>query len=347
LHRAIFPEFHLADDSSSMRRFNTTQGGSYYAIGRGGAITGRGADLLVIDDLIKDSDEAQSDTVRRNLHVWYQTVAYPRLQPGGAIVLIQTRWHQDDLVGRLLREHPEDWEDLRLAAIAQTDESFRLAGEALWPQPYSLKDLEQTRVAIGSAAFESLYQENPAAAEGVIFKREWWRFYREAPVSGRIVQSWDTAYKSGSDNDFSVCTTWCVTSAGYFLLSLWRGKVEFPELKKRVQWLAREWKPSLILVEDSGSGQSLVQELRYGTNLLIIGVKVHKDKEERARLVTPLIEAGKVFLPESAPFLTGYIDELANFPNGPHDDQVDSTTLALNYLRHEPVAYVQVSTVRL
>jgi len=131
LHRAIFPGFRLADDSTSMRRFNTTAGGAYYAVGRGGPITGRGADLLIIDDPLKDRQEAQSDTIRGGLHEWFSSVAYTRLQPGGAIVLIQTRWHEDDLAGRLLREHPADWELLSLPAIAETDESFRRADEAL------------------------------------------------------------------------------------------------------------------------------------------------------------------------------------------------------------------------
>ncbi|MBZ5658219.1 MAG: phage terminase large subunit [Acidobacteriia bacterium] len=347
MHRAIFPSFRLADDSTSMRRFNTTRGGSYYAVGTGGPITGRGADLFVIDDPIKGPDEAQSETVRRSLYEWFQMVACTRLQPRAGVVLVQTRWHEDDLAGRLLREHPELWDVLCLAAIAETDESFRRAGEALWSQRFSLEDLEQTRVEIGSAAFKSLYQQMPAAAEGAIFRRAWWRFYREAPACGRIVQSWDTGFKTGCNNDFSVCSTWRVSETGYFLLWLWRGKVEFPELKRRVHWLAEQWKPNLILVEDRASGQSLVQELRHGSCLPIIPVKVDKDKEARAKAVTPLIEAGKVFLPESAPWLTEYIDELSSFPTGTHDDAVDSTTLALHYLRHQPVIEVQFSTVYL
>jgi len=211
VHRAIFSGFRLADDSTSMRRFNTTQRGSYYAVGRGGALLGRGADLLVIDDPLKDAEEAHSETVRRNLHVWYATVAYTRLQPKAPIVLVQTRWHEDDLAGRMLREYSENWEDLCLPAIAETDAEFRRAGEALWPQKFSLEDLEKIRVEIGGRAFVSLYQQRPAAAEGAMFKRAWWRFYRETPVFKRIVQSWDTAFKTGTENDFSVCTTWGVT----------------------------------------------------------------------------------------------------------------------------------------
>jgi predicted phage terminase large subunit-like protein len=193
----------------------------------------------------------------------------------------------------------------------------------------------------------SLYQQRPAAAEGVIFRREWWRTYRDQPSCSRIVQSWDTGFKSGCDNDFSVCTTWGVNSAGYFLLSLWRGKVEFPELKRRVAWLAAEWKPNVILIEDRASGQSLVQELKNASRYPILPIKVDSDKETRAHAVTPLIEAGKVFLPESAPWLATFIDELAVFPNGTNDDIVDSVTQALNYLRKLPNNEVWVIPVRL
>jgi predicted phage terminase large subunit-like protein len=347
MHRAIFPECRLADDATSMRRFSTTAGGSYYAVGRGGALTGRGADLLILDDLLKNAEEARSELIRRVLHEWYASVARTRLQPNGAIVLISTRWHEDDLAGRLLRQGGEDWYVVSLPAIAEVDESFRRAGEALWPKKYSLEALEQSRREIGGTAFASLYQQRPAAAEGSVFKREWWRYYRETPPFKRIVQSWDTAFKMGAENDFSACTTWGVADNGYYLLWFWRGKVEFPELKRRMTWLADEYKPNQILVEDRASGQSLIQELKYASALPIIPVKVDSDKRSRADPITGVIEAGKVCLPESAPWLNDYVDELAAFPNGAHDDAVDSTTQALNYLRHEPVHYSYMTTVYL
>jgi predicted phage terminase large subunit-like protein len=149
------------------------------------------------------------------------------------------------------------------------------------------------------------------------------------------VQSWDTAFKTGSENDYSVCTTWGVLGNGYYLLSFWRGRVDFPELKRLVGSLGKEWKPNAILVEDKASGQSLIQELQYQSALPIISISVDRDKMARAQAITPLIEAGKVFLPESAPWLDAYLDELAAFPTGVHDDAVDSTTQALNYLRHQ------------
>jgi predicted phage terminase large subunit-like protein len=329
LHHAIFPEFRLADDSTSMHRFSTTAGGSYYAVGRGGAITGRGAHLFLIDDPLKGAEEAHSEVVRRALQQWFSSVGYTRLQPNGAVVLISTRWHEDDLAGYLLRQDPRGWDFLWLPAIAEVDESFRRAGDALWPDKYPLEELQSIRTVTGSAAFESLYQQRPSAAEGSIFKRDWWRYFSEVPVCKRIVQSWDTAFKSGAENDFSACSVWGVAASGYYLLWFWRAKVEFPELKRRMKWLAEQYKPNQILVEDKGSGQSLIQELRYETALPVIPIKVDRDKLSRAQAITPLIEAGRVFLPQSAPFLSDFVDELAAFPNGVHDDAVDCTTQAL------------------
>jgi len=340
VHQAIFPNCRLSEDSTAAHRFNTIAGGAYFAVGRGGPITGRGANLLVIDDPIKDREEANSETVRKALHEWYASVAYTRLMPGGAIIIIQTRWHEDDLAGWLLREHAsENWDVLRLPAIAEQDEGFRKEGEALWPERFPLPELETIRAATGGRAWASMYQQRPAAAEGVIFKRDWWQFF-SPPLTvalNQIVQSWDTAFKKGTENDFSVCTTWGVASDGYYLLHLWRGRVEFPELKRVLASLAEQWKANAILVEDKASGQSLIQELKLSTALPLIPVKVDSDKQTRAQAVTPLIEAGKVFLPQSASWVNDFVEEMAYFPNGIHDDVVDATTQALNYLRVKPL----------
>jgi predicted phage terminase large subunit-like protein len=334
VHHNVFPGFRLADDSSSMRCFNTSAGGSYYAVGRGGPITGRGADLLIIDDPIKDREEAQSTHTRRVIQDWYNYVAYTRLQPGAAIVLIQTRWHQDDLAGWLLREHSaENWNVVSFPAIAERDEEFRTEGEPLWPERFPLADLNHIRQAVGTSAWASLYQQRPPADEDAIFKREWWAHYAVTPRFSRIVQSWDTAFKTGAENDFSVCTTWGQAENGYYLLHVWRDRPEFPELKRVVVSLAELWNPQAILVEDTASGQSIIQELRHNNNLPIKPVKVDSDKLARAQAITPLIEAGKVLLPESAPWLSDFLDELFAFPTGSHSDIVDSLTQALNYFR--------------
>jgi predicted phage terminase large subunit-like protein len=339
VHQAIFPNCRLSEDSAAAHRFTTTAGGAYFAVGRGGPITGRGAHLLLVDDPIKDREEANSETVRKALHEWYRSVAYTRLMPGGAIIIIQTRWHEDDLAGWLLREHAsENWDVLSLPAIAEQDEAFRKEGEALWPDKYPIEILNRTREAIGGAAWASLYQQRPAAAEGAIFKRTWWRFYRQAPQFSQVVQSWDTAFKKGADNCFSVGTTWGLAENGYYLLSVWRGRVEFPELKRVLTAQAEEWKPNAILVEDRASGQSLLQELKSATALPVLAVKVDSDKLSRAQAVTAIVEAGRVYLPEKAPWLRDYIDELASFPTGLYDDAVDSTTQALNYFRERSAA---------
>jgi len=161
------------------------------------------------------------------------------------------------------------------------------------------------------------------------------------------VHSWDTAFKTGSENDYSVCTIWGCADNGYYLLWLWRGRVEFPALKKQMISLAEHWPPTRIVVEDKASGQSLIQELTYRTALPIIPVRVDTDKLARAQAVTALVEAGKVFLPQNAPWLSGYVDELAAFPTGTYDDSVDSTTQALNYIRHQPVHYTEIFKVLL
>jgi predicted phage terminase large subunit-like protein len=337
-HQAIFPNCKLSGDSAAAHRFNINRGGAYFAVGRGGPITGRGAHLLIIDDPLKDYQEACSETTRKALYDWYASVAYTRLAPNGAIVLIQTRWHEDDLAGRLLANtFGDDWEVLSLPAIAERDETFRRQGEALWPDRFPLSELEKIRRAVGERAFVSLYQQRPTAAEGAIFKRDWWRFYSSPLTSwNRIIQSWDTAFKTGTENDFSVCTTWGVSENGYYLLHLWRERVEFPELKRVVASLAEHWKPNAILVEDKASGQSLIQELKISTALPIITVKVDSDKQTRAQAVTPLMEAGRIFLPEAASWVNHFVEEMAGFPNGIYDDIVDATTQALNYLRVQP-----------
>jgi predicted phage terminase large subunit-like protein len=334
IYQNIFRAARLSEDSAAIHRFATTRGGSYLAVGRGGSITGRGASLLVIDDPLKDHEEAQSETVRRDVYDFFTSVACTRLAPGGRIVIIQTRWHENDLAGRLLREHGERWKLLSLSAIAEVDDGYRKEGEPLWPEWFSLDELERKRAEIGPKAWTSLYQQRPSAAEGVVFKRDWVRTYREPPQSfQRIIQSWDTATKAGAENDYSVCTTWGVTDTGYYLLSFWRGRVEFPELMRQVSNQAEQWRPHAILIEDNASGPSLIQVLKSATRLPVLAIRVDKYKRARAEAVTPLFDGGKIFVPESAPWVQGYVDELAAFPDGSHDDAVDSTTQALNYLR--------------
>lgn len=329
LHQMTFPDARLVDDSKASNRFHTTGGGVYFSVGAGSAITGRGAHLLLIDDPLKGRQEAESETMRQRLKDWYQSVAYTRLMPGGAVVIIQTRWHDDDLSGWILREHVhEKWEVLNFPAIDET-------GEPLWPEQYDIETLHNIKQTIGSRDWEALYQQRPAASEGEIFKRDWWQRYQDTPKLKWIMQSWDTAYKKGAENDYSVCTTWGVCDKGYFLLDRWKAKVEFPELKRTVINLAKKWNPRAILIEDKASGQSLIQELKANTSLNILPVSIDSDKLTRAYAVTPMIEAGNVYIPHESEWIQDYVDECAVFPNGTHDDSVDSTTMALNHFRRK------------
>ena len=317
-------------ERQAAHEWGTKQGGSYYAVGIGGGLTGRGFDIGIIDDPVKDSEEAESQTMREKVWDWYTTVFRTRAQPDARIIVVMTRWHQDDLVGRLLKQAKDDptsdqWKVIHFKAI---DEE-----KALWSERYSLPELLKIRSSIGSRAFTSLYQGEPTVAEGNIIKREWWQYYKEIPIFNRVVHSWDTAFKDGAQNDFSVCTVWGEAQNGFYLLDVWRGKVEFPELKRVAISLAERDKPAAVVVEDKASGQSLIQELQRNTRLPVTPFKVDRDKVARVESVTPLIEAGRVLLPEKAPWLYDYIEELSAFPTGEHDDAVDSTTQGLNYMR--------------
>lgn len=337
LHRAAFPKGRMSVDSTAAHRFNTDSGGAYYAVGRGGSITGRGGHLFVIDDPLKDRAEAESDTIREAAKAWYRSVARTRLQPGGAIVMVLTRWHDDDLAGWQLREHMhEGWEVLSLPAIAEPGDALgRAEGESLWPDQYPIEALKSIKAALGTYEWSALYQQRPVPAEGAIFKLAWFEANRyDAPQANykRIVQSWDTGQKAADRNDPSVCTTWGESETTYDLLHVWRDRVEYPALRRIAESLSLEWKPNAVLVEDKSSGQSLVQDLKASTKLPVIPREPEGDKIIRAMSVSPMCEAGRVRLPRVASWLPDLEHELARFPSGTHDDQVDSISQALTYM---------------
>ena len=332
-HQAIFPRCRLSADVAAQNRLATIRGGFYFGMGRGGPITGRGCELLIVDDLTKDFEEAHSETIRKSTWAWLQHVGLTRLSPGGCIVMVGTRWHPEDAIGKLLDE-VSGCRFIHLGAISERDERFREAGEALWPSKFPLEVLRGIRASIGERAWTSLYQGKPSAAEGSIFKRDWLRYYSSPPEKfERLIQSWDVAAKTGAANDYSVCTTWGAGPSGYYLLGLWRGKVEFPELKRRFGELAEMWGPDGVLIEDSSAGIPLTQELKLATNYPVIPIRASRSKELRAQSCTPVFEGARVFLPEGAPWLSDFTDELVSFPSSAHDDMVDSTCQALNYLR--------------
>jgi predicted phage terminase large subunit-like protein len=347
LHERIFPHCRVSDDSSAIHRFGLLRGGNYFAVGSGGSITGRGADLLLIDDPVKGTEEARSATAQRSLRSWYENTAYTRLAPGGRIVIISTRWHEGDLSGWLLKEHAsEGWKTISMPAIAEADEGWRNIGDPLWPQRYPLETLDRIREAIGTQAWLSLYQQRPTAEEGGIFRKNWWKRYAEPPEVGRRVFSLDTAFKTGQGNDYSVVQVWGETKTGYYLLHVSRGRWEFPELKRQVVALADIWKPHAVLIEDAASGQSLIQSLKSETRLPIKPIKPLGDKQSRASAISPLVESGRVYIPESAPWLNDFIEELSSFPAAPHDDQADALTQALTYLRGVSVKFEWTPALR-
>jgi len=334
--KVLFPERggHDIIERQAAHEWGTKQGGSYYAVGVGGGLTGRGFNLGIIDDPVKDAEEAASQLIREKVCEWYRTVFRTRVHPDAAIIVVMTRWNVSDLVGWLLKLATEDptadkWEILHLPAISKD-------GAALWPERYPIEVIQNIRATVGSRAFEALYQGNPTIAEGNIIKREWWKYYKERPHFTRIVQSWDTAFKAKAENDYSVCTVWGEAANGYYLLDVWRQKVEYPELKRAAISLHGRDKANAVLVEDKASGQSLIQELKRETALPVLPVKVDSDKIARVNAVSPLIEAGKVFIPEYATWLHDYIEELSAFPNGANDDAVDSTTQFLAWVNKRP-----------
>jgi len=341
-HQKIFPSCRLSPDSAAAHRFELTRGGGARFVGRGGALLGTGARLVIGDDLYANAEEARSESVKHSTWEWFTQVFLTRLEPGGAAVVVGSRWAEDDIIGRLMAEHASDgWELVHLPAIAEANDPLgRAEGTALWPQRYDREALDLIRRHMGSSAFINIFQGRPAAAEGVVFQRKWFRTYRDPiPSFWKIVQSWDTAFgKSKSSGDYSVCTTWGVNNSGYYLLSLWRGRVDFPTLRWQVKQQAQQWKPEAIYIEDCASGQSLIQELLNAAPFPVIPVKVDRDKRARAEAVTPMFEGSKVFFPANAAWRSDLEDELATFPVAAHDDQVDSVTMALNCLRESAYA---------
>jgi predicted phage terminase large subunit-like protein len=323
------------DNDAAAHRFGTSAGGSFYATSIGGVLTGKGANLLILDDLVKDAQEAYSVTARASLKQWFEHVLYPRLEPGGRIVAIGTRWHSSDLLATLLTEYAADgWVTLSLPAIAEpADLLGRPEGAALWESRFPLDALQRIRTAIGSTAFSALYQQRPVAAEGAIFRKEWLQTYVSPPECFRIVASMDTAFKVNESADYSVLQIWGETQSGYYLLDVLRERLTFPELISRTIAKCTYWRPHVVLIEDHASGQSLLQTLKLETTLPLLPIRAVGDKESRASAISPLFESGRVFIPQQATWLSDFLDELTSFPLAPHDDAVDALSQALGWMR--------------
>jgi predicted phage terminase large subunit-like protein len=328
VYKTIFEGVSINADSQSAQRFHTNKNGAYFALGAGGAITGRGAHCLLIDDPIRNAEDASSALLRHKLIDWYGSTAYTRLMPEGSIVLIQTRWHDEDLAGYILKNSKEDWEVLNMPAIQD--------GNALWPERYSIKTLEAIRGEIGASAFASLYQQNPVADGGNIFKLEWFRrfdLYHPPATATTIIHSWDTAAKDKQLNDPCSCTVWAIDlqERTAYLKEVINKRMEYPELKRTVYNLAMRDNPSNILIEDASTGSSLIPEMRQDGRWTITPIKSTASKETRAYSCTSLIEAKRVAIPQTAPWLHDYEEQLLSFPKSANDDMVDSTSQFLNW----------------
>jgi len=340
-YRELFPGARIGKkDSETEIELNAR--GFRLATSVGGTLTGRGGQLIIVDDPLKP-DDALSEAKRSTANLWFANTLLSRLDDKrtGAIVVVMQRVHMDDLSGFLMSQSDE-WELLSLPAIAEFEETIplgsgrshrRQVGEALSPEREPLRVLESLKLQIGSDAFSAQYQQAPVPPGGAMIKRQWVRRYTEELPSRdeqlMILQSWDTASKGGPENDWSVCTTWILTRRKrWYLLDVWRRRVDYPALKAAAKSLAKQWSPQRILVEDAVTGTALVQELREEI-YSIIPVKPVGDKVTRMAVASAKIEAGQVFLPEQADWLPDLEAELFAFPGSRHDDQCDSISQAL------------------
>jgi predicted phage terminase large subunit-like protein len=315
--------------------------GRYRAAGVGGGITGEPADILIIDDPIKDFAEAVSDTTRNSVYDWLTSTALTRLQEGGGVIIMATRWHQDDPIGRLLQTQPDRWKLINFPAIAEQDEEHRRIGEPLSVERFSLETLLKKKSEMSAYQWGALYQQHPSPLGGGIFKREDWRYYRQLPDKfDELVQSWDCAFKDKQTSDFVVGQVWGVKGADKFLLDQVRGHLSFTETVNALRSISLKWpKAHAKFVEDKANGTAVIEMLKHEIPG-IIAVEPNGGKEARAHAVSCEVEAHNVYLPEGQPWVHDFIEECAAFPNGAHDDQVDAMTQALNQIRMRFVSRV-------
>ena len=339
-YKQLFPDVALRADSKAAGRWDTDHGGEYFAVGVGGAMTGRGADLLIIDDPHSEQD-ALSDLAMDNAWEWYSSGPRQRLQPGGAIVVVMTRWNTKDLTSRLVRSqashNADKWEIIEFPAIMPS-------GNPLWQGFWKKEELEGVKASLSAQKWQAQWQQQPTNDDGAILKREWWKRWEpeDPPLVNYIIQSYDTAYSKKETADYSVITTWGVfhkdhdSGPNLILLNVTKGRWDFPELKRIAKEEYDEWKPDNVLIEAKATGTTLQQELRrVGIPVTMYspgGRRAGQDKVSRANSIAPILESGMVWAPHTN-WADDLIEECAAFPNGDNDDMVDSTTQALMRFR--------------
>jgi len=346
----IFPNSIIADDQKAAGKWSTGAGGQYYAVGVGGALAGRGADLFVIDDPHSEQDiKANSRATFDNAWSWFQTGPLQRLMPGGAIVVIMTRWSLIDLTGRLVdftikNPEAEPWEVVELPAILPS-------GKSLWPEQWPLEQLEAKKLQMDPRYWNAQYMQQPTSDMAALIKRTDWKVWEEdePPTCEYVIQSWDTAHEVKTTSDYSACTTWGVwyneednMSPNIILLDAFKDRMTFPELKAVALKHYNEWKPDACIIEKKAAGAPLIQELRR------IGIPIQEftpsrgnDKIVRLNAIADLFTSGKVWAPDRR-WARDVVEELAAFPVGEHDDFVDTTTQAL--LRYRQGGFVSLET---
>ncbi|MEW9921836.1 phage terminase large subunit [Marimonas sp. MJW-29] len=345
---ATFPVTRIAKGRGGRSDFETTRGGGRFSTSVGGTLTGRGGDIIIIDDPHKP-DEAQSDAKRAAVIEWYRSTLLSRLDDPvtGPIILIQQRVHEADLAGTLLEMG--DWLHLDLPAIAEEPVEIslgwrgtvrRVPGHLLHEARLPRDLLDQRRSELGSYVFAAQYQQRPAPMGGGLVKWDWFKTYSALPdrrSGDRIIQSWDTASKAEEANDWSVCTTWLVRDQMAWLVDVCRARLEFPELRRRIVSESHRFDAKLVLIEEAGSGLQLLQEFARTREVNAKGLRPRDDKATRLMAVSHLIEGGNLSIPEDAPWMAEFRREMMLFPNGKHDDQVDSVSQFLRWLA-EPKA---------
>ena len=327
----------LREDSQAAGKWETEQGGEYYAAGVGSAITGRGADLLIIDDPHSEQD-ALNMTAMERAYEWYTSGPRQRLQPGGAIVVVMTRWNMKDLTGALLKSQKElksdQWHVIEFPAIMPS-------GNPVWPEYWKKEELEGVKASLSIGKWNAQWMQNPTAEEGSLIKREWWRKWDRdyIPALKHVIQSYDTAFLKKETADYSAITTWGVfheaedTAPNLILLDALKERLEFPELRKKALEQYNYWKPESVIIESKASGLPLTYELRkMGIPVINYTPSKGNDKHARVNAVSPLFESGQIWAPDEK-FAEEVIEECASFPYGDHDDLVDSMTQAVMRFR--------------
>ena len=322
----------IRDSFDHADHWETTNGGVMYTVGAGGSITGRGCDWLIIDDPIKNVAEANSPTERANTINWFRTTTRTRLEPNAVIIIVMTRWHDEDLVGTLLKDNPDRWTELKLPAIAEEDDPIgREVGDPLWPERWSLEALMELQEDLEPHEWSSLFQQNPVLLGGNHIQVEWWRNFDTLPPATQTIIAWDCASSIKTTSAYSCAAVWSRVGQDFYLRDVRRARVEFPTLVEWAHELNAAYPGAVNVIEDASSGTPLIQVLRSETQYPIYPQTVHRDKMARLNGVMHLIAGGRCFIPTSAPWRKAWMDEHHRFPSTTYKDQVDTTSLALGH----------------